>query len=31
VTDDDILNSMGDVALGVVTAHHYSAVAQLAR
>ncbi len=25
VTDDDILNSMGDVALGVVTAHHYSA------
>jgi branched-chain amino acid transport system substrate-binding protein len=29
VTDDDILNSMGDVALGVVTAH-YSAVAQLA-
>jgi branched-chain amino acid transport system substrate-binding protein len=25
VTDDDILNSMGDVALGVVTVHHYSA------
>jgi branched-chain amino acid transport system substrate-binding protein len=25
ITDDDILNSMGDVALGVVTAHHYSA------
>lgn len=25
VTDDDILNSMGDVALGVVTSHHYSA------
>jgi branched-chain amino acid transport system substrate-binding protein len=25
VTDDDILNEMGDVALGVVTAHHYSA------
>jgi branched-chain amino acid transport system substrate-binding protein len=25
VTDDDILNAMGDVALGVVTAHHYSA------
>jgi branched-chain amino acid transport system substrate-binding protein len=25
VTDDDILNSMGDVALGVVNAHHYSA------
>ncbi|BCO27617.1 aliphatic amidase expression-regulating protein [Rhodoferax lithotrophicus] len=25
VTDDDILGSMGDVALGVVTAHHYSA------
>jgi branched-chain amino acid transport system substrate-binding protein len=25
VTDDDILDSMGDVALGVVTAHHYSA------
>lgn len=25
VTDDDILNSMGDVAVGVVTAHHYSA------
>jgi branched-chain amino acid transport system substrate-binding protein len=25
VTDDDILNSMGEVAVGVVTAHHYSA------
>ena len=25
VTDDDILDSMGDVALGVVTSHHYSA------
>ncbi|PKO44894.1 MAG: ABC transporter substrate-binding protein [Betaproteobacteria bacterium HGW-Betaproteobacteria-3] len=25
VTDDDILNNMGDVALGVVTSHHYSA------
>ena len=25
VTDDDILNSMGDVALGVVSSHHYSA------
>ncbi len=25
VTDDDILDAMGDVALGVVTAHHYSA------
>jgi branched-chain amino acid transport system substrate-binding protein len=25
VTDDDILNAMGDVALGIVTAHHYSA------
>jgi branched-chain amino acid transport system substrate-binding protein len=25
VTDDDILNSMGDASLGVVTAHHYSA------
>ncbi len=25
VTDDDILNGMGDPALGVVTAHHYSA------
>ena len=24
VTDDDILNDMGDVALGVVTTHHYS-------
>jgi branched-chain amino acid transport system substrate-binding protein len=25
VTDDDILNSIGDSALGVITAHHYSA------
>ncbi len=25
VTDDDILNGMGEAALGVVTAHHYSA------
>ena len=25
VTDDDILNEMGDAALGVVTSHHYSA------
>ncbi|WP_300297523.1 ABC transporter substrate-binding protein [Ferrovibrio sp.] len=25
VTDDDILNKMGDVALGVVNSHHYSA------
>jgi len=25
VTDDDILNSMGDVAVGVVSSHHYSA------
>jgi branched-chain amino acid transport system substrate-binding protein len=25
VTDDDILNEMGDVALGVITAHFYSA------
>jgi len=25
ITDDDILNSMGDVAHGVVTSHHYSA------
>ncbi|QCK86197.1 ABC transporter substrate-binding protein [Phreatobacter aquaticus] len=25
VTDDDILNDMGDVVLGVVTTHHYSA------
>jgi branched-chain amino acid transport system substrate-binding protein len=25
VTDDDILNSIGESALGVVTAHHYSA------
>lgn len=24
VTDDDLLNDMGDVALGVVTSHHYS-------
>lgn len=25
VTDDDILNTIGDVAMGVTTAHHYSA------
>ena len=25
VTDDNIINEMGDVAIGVVTAHHYSA------
>ena len=25
VTDDDILNGMGDVALGIITTHHYSA------
>ncbi len=25
ITDDDILNAMGDVAVGVVTSHHYSA------
>jgi branched-chain amino acid transport system substrate-binding protein len=25
ITDDDILNGMGDVALGVITSHHYSA------
>jgi branched-chain amino acid transport system substrate-binding protein len=25
ITDDDILNGMGDVANGVVTSHHYSA------
>jgi branched-chain amino acid transport system substrate-binding protein len=25
ITDDDILNGMGDAALGVVTSHHYSA------
>jgi len=25
VTDDEMLNTMGDAALGVVTAHHYSA------
>jgi branched-chain amino acid transport system substrate-binding protein len=25
VTDDDIINGMGDVALGVVSTHHYSA------
>ncbi len=25
VTDDDLLNNMGDVALGAVTSHHYSA------
>ncbi len=25
VTDDDLLNSIGDVALGAITSHHYSA------
>ena len=25
ITDDDILNGMGEVAMGVVTSHHYSA------
>ena len=25
LTDDDILNTIGDVALGLITAHHYSA------
>jgi branched-chain amino acid transport system substrate-binding protein len=25
VTDDDILNGMGEVALGTITTHHYSA------
>jgi branched-chain amino acid transport system substrate-binding protein len=25
VTDDDLLNDMGDAAIGVVTSHHYSA------
>ena len=25
VTDDDILNGMGDVALGTITTHYYSA------
>ncbi|WP_275428432.1 hypothetical protein, partial [Enterobacter cloacae] len=25
VTDDDLLNDMGDAILGVVTSHHYSA------
>ena len=25
VTDDDVIDSMGDVALGLVTTHHYSA------
>jgi branched-chain amino acid transport system substrate-binding protein len=25
VTDDDVIDAMGDAALGVVTAHHYSA------
>ena len=25
VTDDDILNDMGDVAMGVISTHHYSA------
>ena len=31
VTDDDQLNDMGDVALGVVTSHHYSAAHPSAR
>ena len=31
VTDDDILNDMGDVALGVVTSHHYSAAHTVGR
>ncbi len=26
LTDDDILNGIGDVALGITTSHHYSAV-----
>ena len=26
LTDDDILNGMGDVTLGIVTSHHYSAL-----
>jgi len=25
MTDDDILNNIGDVALGLITSHHYSA------
>jgi branched-chain amino acid transport system substrate-binding protein len=25
VTDDDLLNDLGDVALGAITSHHYSA------
>ena len=25
VTDDDLLNNMGDAVIGAVTAHHYSA------
>lgn len=25
VTDDDVLNGMGDIALGVINSHHYSA------
>src|SRR5213594_172238 len=28
VTDDDQLNDMGDVALGIITSHHYSAAHQ---
>ncbi len=28
VTDDDILNDMGDAALGVITSHHYAAAHQ---
>ena len=31
VTDDDQLNGMGDVALGVITAHNYSAAHDSAR
>ena len=26
VTDDDLLNGLGDVAMGTITAHHYSAL-----
>ena len=29
MTDDDILNGIGDVALGIITSHHYSAAAPL--
>ena len=31
VTDDDVIDAMGDAALGVITTHHYSAAAQVAR